>query len=252
MLSPVEHPEYVAATTAEITRFAGLVANADLDAPVPSCPGWDLGKLTKHTGSAHRWATQIIATGATAPLSPRELDLGLPAQRSGLAEWLGAGAGPLRAAFEVDPATPVWSWGPEQRVGWWARRMLHETTVHRADVQLALGLEPEIDPLLAADGVGEFLANLPSIAADRIRALGGHGESLHLHATDAPGEWTITLTGDGFTWAPGHDKGTVAIRGPVTDLLLLIYGRRPPHDGDRFEVFGDAAVADRWLAATHL
>lgn len=248
----MDHAEYVAATAAEIGRFAGLVANADLDAPVPSCPGWDLGKLTKHAGSMHRWATQIIASRATAALSPRDLELGLPAQSTGLPAWLAAGAGPLRAACAVDPATTVWSWGPEQSVGFWARRMLHETTVHRVDVQLALGLEPEIDPTVAADGVGEFLANLPSIAGDRIRGLGGRGESLHLHATDAPGEWTITLTGDGFSWDTGHDKGTVAIRGTGTDLLLLIYGRRPPHDGDRYQVFGDASVADRWLSATQL
>lgn len=252
MLPAVDHAAYVAATSTEIVRFAGLVANVDLDAPVPSCPGWDLGKLIKHAGSTHRWAMQICATRATEPVSPRDLELGLPPQRTDLPAWLAAGAAPLRAAFAVDPATPVWSWGPEQRVGWWARRMLHETTVHRTDAQLALGLEPEIDPALAADGVAEFLANLPSVAGDRIRALGGSGESVHLHATDAPGEWTITLTGDGFSWDGGHGKATVAVRGTVTDLLLLVYGRRRPHDGDRYEVFGDAGVADRWLAATHL
>lgn len=250
MLPLVEHPEYVAATAAEIVRFADLVANADLDAPVPSCPGWDVAKLTRHTGSAHRWATQIIAIRATEAVSPRDLDLGLPAQRTGIPAWLAAGAAPLRAALAVDPATTVWSWGPEQSVGFWARRMLHETTVHRADAQLALGLEPEIEPAIAADGVGEFLANVPSLAGDRIRALGGAGQSLHLHATDAPGEWTITLTPDGFTWDAGHGTATVAIRGTVTDLLLCVYGRRRPHDADRYEVFGDASVADRWLAAT--
>lgn len=252
MIPPVEHPDYLTATAAEIVRFAGLVANSDLDAPVPSCPGWDLGKLAKHTGSAHRWAMQIIATRAKGPLSPREIDLGLPAQRTGLPAWLAAGAAPLRAALTVDPATEVWTWGPEQRVGWWARRMLHETTVHRADIQLALGLEPEIEPAIAADAVAEFLANLPSVAADRIAKLGGAGQSLHLHATDGPGEWTITLTGDGFTWDTGHGKATVAVRGAQTDLMLLIYGRRRPQDADRYELFGEGDLLDRWLAATPL
>ena len=40
---------------------------------------------------------------------------------------------------------------------YWARRMAHETAVHRADGQIALGQRPQIDPVTAA-----FL-----IAADR-------------------------------------------------------------------------------------
>lgn len=251
MLSPVEHADYVAGTSEEIVRFAGLVANADLDAPVPSCPEWDLGKLTRHAGSVHRWVAHLISTRATEPVSPRVVDLALPEQRTGLPGWLAAGASPLRAALATDPAGAVWTWGEGGTVGWWARRMLHETTVHRMDAQLALGLEPEVAPAVAFDGIEEFLGNLPAFALDNIKGL-NTGESLHLHATDGPGEWTIHLTEDGFTWSSEHGKATVALRGALTDLLLLVYGRRRPHDADRFEAFGDLAVADRWLAATQL
>lgn len=247
----MEHAEYVARASEEIVGFAGLVANADLDAPVPSCPEWDLGKLTRHAGSVHRWVAHIITTGAHERIGPRDVDLGLPEARTGLPAWLAAGAAPLRAALATDPATTVWTWADGGTVGWWARRMLHETTVHRADAQLALGLEPEIDHAVAADGVEEFLANLPAFALDNIKGLGA-GDSLHFHATDGPGEWTVHLTGDGFTWAAEHGKATVAIRGPLADLLLLLYGRRRAHDTDRFETFGDLAVADRWFAATSL
>jgi hypothetical protein len=38
----------------------------------------------------------------------------------------------------------------------------------------------------------------------------------------------------------------VAVRGPLTDLLLVIYKRRPP-GGDDLQVFGDAALLDFWL-----
>lgn len=251
MLPPVEHAEYVSRTSEEIVRFAGLVANANLDAPVPSCPEWDLGKLTRHAGSVHRWVAHIVTTRATERVSPREVDLALPAQRTGLPAWLAAGASPLRAALATDPATKVWTWADGDTVGWWARRMLHETTVHRADAQLALGLEPEIDAAVAYDAVEEFLANVPSFALDNIKGLGA-GESLHFHATDAPGEWTIQLTGEGFTWSASHAKATVAVRGALTDLLLLLYGRRRAHDTDRFESFGDLTVAERWAAATQL
>lgn len=245
----VEHAEYVAGTSEEIVKFAGLVANADLDAPVPSCPEWDLGRLTTHTGSVHRWVTRIITTRATGRVSPRDVELGLPPQRTGLPAWLAAGASPLRVAIATDPVTPVWSFAPGGSVGWWARRMLHETTVHRIDAQLALGLEPEVTPRVAADGVEEFLANLPAFAGDNIKGL-PTGESVHLHATDAPGEWTIRLTDDGFSWDAEHGKASVALRGQLTDLLLFLYGRRRAHDPDRFEIFGDLGVAERWLGAT--
>ena len=245
----MEHAEYVAGTSEEIARFAALVAHADLDARVPSCPDWDLGKLITHAGSVHRWVTHIISTRAADRVSPREVEMGLPPQRTDLPAWLAAGASPLGAALTTDPSSAVWTWGPGGTVGWWARRMLHETTVHRVDAQLALGLEPEVAPATAADAVEEFLANLPAVAQDNIKGL-PTGDSLHLHATDAPGEWTISLTDDGFTWAAAHGKASVAVRGRLADLLLLIYGRRRVQDTDRFEIFGDCAVAERWLAAT--
>jgi uncharacterized protein (TIGR03083 family) len=251
MLRPVEHAEFVVRTSEEIVRFAGLVANADLDAPVPSCPEWDLGKLTRHCGSVHRRVAHIITTRSLDRVAARDVELALPPQRTGLPAWLAAGASPLRAALAADPETRVWTWAPGGTVAWWARRMLHETTVHRADAQLGVGIEPEIDACVATDGIEEFLANLPAFALDNIKGLGA-GDSLHFHATDEPGEWTIQLTGAGFTWAADHGKATVALRGRLADLLLLCYGRRRPHDRDRFEVFGDLAVAERWFAATQL
>ena len=38
----------------------------------------------------------------------------------------------------------------------------------------------------------------------------------------------------------------MAVRGPLTDLLLIIYKRRPLR-GNGIEVFGDTALLDFWL-----
>lgn len=254
MLGRMEHSEHIALTVAEIAAFAELVAGADLDAPVQACAGWDLAKLIKHAGSAHRWVIEIIDTAATERVDFRQVDLGLPADRADLARWLAAGADPLAHALAVDPATPIWTWGPDGTAGWWARRMLHETLVHRADAALTLGVEPQIDAALACDGVDELLGNLAAIAVfnPAIESLRGDGESLHLHATDAPGEWTITLTPEGYRWDRGHSKATVAVRGSAADLLLLIYNRRSRLDEGRFALFGDAALLDRWLTCATL
>jgi hypothetical protein len=43
-----------------------------------------------------------------------------------------------------------------------------------------------------------------------------------------------------------HAKGDVAVRGTASDLLLLLWNRA---GSDRFQVFGDAGLLDRWRAA---
>ena len=44
-------------------------------------------------------------------------------------------------------------------LAFWARRMVHETMVHRVDAASAVGVEPELDPALAQDAIDELLAN---------------------------------------------------------------------------------------------
>jgi uncharacterized protein (TIGR03083 family) len=172
----------------------------------------------------------------------------------GLAEWLAAGAVPLLAALRAaGPVTPVWTWGPGRTSGWWARRIVHETAMHRADAELALGVaDPVLDPVLAADGIDEFLFNLPSARRPypHLASL-PTGASLHLHATDADGEWLIRFTESGIAWERGHLKATVAVRAPVASLLLFTYGRLPRTD-ERLAVFGDSSLLDAWQQKTAL
>jgi hypothetical protein len=54
------------------------------------------------------------------------------------------------------------------------------------------------------------------------------------------------LTGDVIAWRRAHERAAVAVRGPLTDLLLAIYRRRPASSGD-IEVLGDAPLVDFWL-----
>jgi hypothetical protein len=130
--------------------------------------------------------------------------------------------------------------------------MLHETTVHRADADFAAGAAPDIDPVVAADGIEEFLANLPSARRSR-EHLGSlpAGESLHLHATDSDGEWLIQFGGGTVTWSRGHAKASAAVRAPVARLLLFTYGRVPGSDAS-LTVFGDPALLDTWQQTTAL
>lgn len=246
------HEEYCAAVEAEIAHFAAVVDGADPAVPVPTCPDWTLAGLVKHTGLIHRWVEHMVRHGSTERVSLRDLDLGLPGDEAGYPSWLAAGAGPLVAALRAaDPADPVWTWGPGGRADWWSRRMLHETTVHRTDAELALGRAPAVDTATALDGIDEFLANIGSrsTVADGMAGSGLGGETVHLHATDSDGEWMITLGSDGFGWERGHAKGSVAVQGATSDLLLLTYGRLKSAD-ERFTLFGDRGPLERWLELT--
>ena len=236
----------------EISSFAAAVGSApDLAADVPSCPGWTVEELARHTGTIHRWVTAIVATRATARIPAPEVTSPWESA-DGWAEWLASGAPRLLSTLRLaGPLTPVWSWGPGRTSGWWARRILHETTVHRADAELALGVaEPDIDPVVAADGIDEFLFNLPSARRPypHLASL-PTGASLHLHATDSDGEWVIRFTDSGIAWERGHEKATAAVRGPVTSLLLFTYGRRPVSD-PRLAAFGDESIPALWQQKT--
>jgi uncharacterized protein (TIGR03083 family) len=249
-----DHEQYCEAVGVEIIRFADAVKGAQPSMPVPTCPGWTIGKLVKHIGGIHRWAGRMVHERASTRLDPREVELGLPTDEAQYADWLADGAAPLVATLRAaDPDAPMWAWGADQHARFWSRRMLHETTVHRADAELALGREPTIDAPVAVDGIDELLDNLPGAKyfAPNVTELRGDGELLHFHCTDIEGEWMIRLSREGFDWEHGHGAASAAVRGAAADLLLLAYGRRQP-DEARFERFGEGALLARWLEKSAL
>jgi uncharacterized protein (TIGR03083 family) len=159
---------------------------------------------------------------------------------------------------EAGPDTGVWAWAGDLDSGFWARRMAHEITVHRADAALAAGLPYEVAPEVAADAIDEWLEILvwaQRVEGDKDAAeLRSSGRrSIHLHATDDPAgvnaEWIIELAEDGLAWHRGHEKATVALRGTLTDVLLAFY-RRLPLDSEELEILGDRELLEFWLEKT--
>ncbi|MEU1803874.1 maleylpyruvate isomerase N-terminal domain-containing protein [Streptomyces sp. NPDC019937] len=237
---------------AEIVEQTGLLraylAGADPAAPVPSCPGWDLGQLVRHLGGAHGWAETAVRTRAAEAVSDDPVN-DVP-RRTGedpvaLSAQLGDGAGRLADALrDAGPNTPVWSPGPGETAMWWARRMTHETVVHRADAALAVGAAFHLAHDVALDALDEWLtySTLPE-AYEGDPALLGPGRVLRLQATDAGAEWLVDLTGDAPVLRDTGGQATVEARGTLTDLLLLVYRRPAPG----VEVTGDTALFDLWL-----
>lgn len=235
--------DYTSVITAEAEEFADVARAADLSAGVPTCPGWDFAKLLTHTGSAHRWARGVVETRE--PLAPKSIDRQLPDDPAGLPDWLEQGAAALVATLaDADPEASCWTWAGDQHVRFWPRRMAFETAVHRWDGQLTAGAPGTFDADFAVDGIHEHLLNRPFLGA----IPPGTGQTLHLHATDAAGEWLLTLGPDGLDVRPEHAKGDVALRGPAADLLLVLVGRRPPTS---VEVHGDPDDLGPWAEVLH-
>lgn len=239
-----------------VESFVTLVRGVDPATPVPSCPGWTLADLVRHHGTTHRWTEHLVRTRATARVWSRDVPLDLPEDPAGYPDWLAASAkSALETLRGAEPDARMWSHGSDPHVRFFPRRLLFEAVVHLADAELALGREPApVEPGTAADGIEEFLENLPyfSWVAEPVAELGRDGASLRLTATDTGAAWTVTLGGGGFGWQRRSEgEPTASVEGTAADLLLLLYGRYAA-DAPRFTRSGDRTVLDDWIAATAL
>jgi uncharacterized protein (TIGR03083 family) len=238
--------DYHARIETETARLAAL--SGDLSVPVPTCPGWTMAELVTHVGQTHRWVVHVLRDQVQERIWSRQVPSGLAEGESGDAAWLAAGAADLLDTLRTtDPDLPVWTWGPDRRAAWWSPRMLFELVVHRADAELALGLDPVVPAPTAVEGIEEYLHNLPyaTWVTRPLASLGVEGATIHLHANDTDGEWTITQGPAGkISWQRDHTKADVAVRAPAGELLLLLYGRRPP---TALTVYGDHDLLTRWL-----
>jgi len=244
--------QLTAGLTASTEVLAALASQPDLSTPIPTCPEWTMRELCIHVGRAHRWGAEITSQRAQQPIPFRAVPDGkFPDEPAERGDWLRAGAKRLAEVVAGAGADPVWTFSGAQPSLFWLRRMTHETAVHRADADVATGQPTELDPLLAADGIDEWLLDMSSIAWEgddqRLRAL-PEGRSIHVHVTDpgVDGEWTMHSEPGVITTQRGHAKADVALRGPATSLLLVLM-RRAPAAGSGAEVLGDPAILDGWL-----
>ncbi|MFF9814901.1 maleylpyruvate isomerase family mycothiol-dependent enzyme [Streptomyces sp. NPDC014006] len=247
---------YCAAILDETDRLHALVKGADVTARVPTCPAWNLGQLLRHVGGAHRWAETVVRTRATQEV-PHDLvddvfhyDDRDPAVLGG---WLTDGARELVEAFAAaGEDVRVWTAMPDQPVTFWARHALFETVVHRADAAWTVGAAYTLDPAVARHGLDVWMGFglLPEAyeAGDGAQPLLGEGRSLCFTPSDRPGPgWFVDLGPDGPRWEHAGGPAAATVRGPLADLLLLMYGR-PVHD--RLRIHGDRLLLDLWLRRT--
>lgn len=216
---------------------AMLSAANDLHAPVPTCPGWTVRDVLLHTGEVYAHKTAIVAGDSAGPPQPWPPARQIRDEREWFDEQLHALIETLR---RHQPTSHVWTWyTPDQTVRFWVRRMMHETVIHRADVELAAGPPTAVGDTVALDGIDELLECFLCFNAEAYATAAGHGERVTVRAADQV--WTVTL-------APGRailSREPVAdpdgrLSGPPSDLLLALWNRLPYTS---LRTSGDAALA---------
>ena len=249
------HEQYCELVADAVAAFAEVARGVDPSTPIPTCPGWTLAKLVRHTGTVHRWVAHMVAELAPERTDPRTLNLALPDDDRWLPGWLaGGGEALVEVLAAADPSAAMWAWGTDQHVAFWPRRMLHETTVHRIDAERQ-PVHAQIDPHVAADGIDELFTNIPPSAAFSPAVAELHGEgSLGFLALDRSlgpnAAWLIELDETGFdvsrTSEAAARAADVFMSGPPDQLLLLLYGRlQNPSPG--LALAGDRALVEWWL-----
>ena len=234
---------YLRAITEESASLLDAAHTVGLDAPVPSCPEWSVADLLAHIGGVQRWAAEMALRAPGGEYQPR--DPSVVPEPDARPDWFRAATAALVEALDRPADEPAWSWFPPETVGFWQRRQAHEAAMHRVDAELTAGVAaPEIDAALAADGIDEFLTIVQAFSRPR---LSGSGETLHFHCTDVEGEWLVRMDPDGVAIKLEHAKGDVAVKGRASDLLCWTQGRARVA---ALDVFGDAALLERWRAET--
>ena len=221
---------------------------ADLSVPVASCPGWNVHELVVHLGTANWWGGANVreANPEARARGMRAVTESAPPAAEGAAaleQWYAGLAGAAIDTYaETEPDAPVWTFAGPGRADYWLRRQLHETAIHRWDLERALTGEAGTTPLMddvAVDAIDEFCTALRPIMSAALPPL-----PVTIRVRAGEREWVLP----GAEGADLEPAPEVEVTGPPEALILLLWGRVGP-DADGLEVTGDRDGLDAALEA---
>lgn len=220
-----------------LVRYA-LAGEADLSAPVEACPGWTVHDLVAHLGTVNWWGgANVRASNPEARVrGMRAVTESAPPASAGAAaleRWYTELAGAAIETYaDAEPDAPVWTFAGPGRADYWLRRQLHETAIHRWDVERALsgvaGTTPLMDDV-AEDTVDEFCTALRPLMSAGLPPL---PVTIRLRAGER--EWVLP----GADPAEGQNVREVEVTGLPETLALLLWGRLGA-DAPGLEITGD-------------
>ena len=233
---------YVDAIEEEAERLVGLAASG-LNSAVRTCPGWTVEDLVLHlAGIYRRNAAQIVASD---PLVRVEV---APPQRLQPLSYLETSQMALVDALrERQPEDPCWNFtNDNETLAFVARRIAHESAIHRVDVELTRGPAHAIDPELAADGLDE---RIDLLLRRTVTPVASHplGGSICLVCSDVPSAWVIDATRGPVKIRAGRGPANAAVVGTASDIFCFSWNRptiRP------LQVTGDRSIVDAWQPFT--
>ncbi|MGY5073908.1 maleylpyruvate isomerase family mycothiol-dependent enzyme [Streptomyces griseus] len=239
--------EHIASLSGEGRLLAAAAERAGPGASVPTCPGWQIRHLLRHTGMVHRWAAAFVTEGHTA----YQPDGGEPdLDGAELLTWFREGHDHLVGSLEEAPADlDCWTFLPAPSpLAFWSRRQLHETTVHRVDAESALGgpLTP-VPAERAVDGIDELLTGFHARPRSKVRSR--KPRTLRVRAVDTEATWTVRISEDPpeavRTAAPDAPEDGVdcELSGTAEGLYLTLWNRLPLA---ALSLRGDRSVARLW------
>ena len=214
----------------EAETLATAVQGASPTSIVPGCPGLTLAETARHVGSLYRMLWLWLREGDRPLQWQRE-----PVAGQDLAGYVRSGVAPLLAELSAhDPAEPCQTWwDQEQNYGFWRRRMAHETTVHRCDIQGAAGMAlTEVPDEIALDGIDEVLTLW---FTHRLEVLNVSGTRDQVVSVQAGGLQWLARAGTKRTSVhrPGDPPDTTTaiihatVSGAPTQVYLWLWWRRP-------------------------
>jgi uncharacterized protein (TIGR03083 family) len=197
-------------------------AAVDLDKPVPPCPGWTVRDAVEHTAVVYAHKATIIEEALTEPPRPWPPDFGYTDVLEFYDEQLHRVIEALRTR---DPAAHALTWyASEQNIGFWVRRMMQETVIHRADVESAAGPISPVDDAVAVDGIDELVERMLCYDTEAYAENPGSGQRIAISAGDAA--WTVTLGEKVASFERGAAGDVDAtVTGSPSDVLLALWNR---------------------------
>jgi hypothetical protein len=135
------------------------------------------------------------------------------------------------------------AWPAASPRDFWARRMAHETAIHRVDAELAAAFGVTDFPAdFAADGLAELLEGM----GPRYYALDALDRRFSVTFTplDVNRGWTVFAEpGVLYTVAESRDDSDLSVFGPAAELYRWAWNRAAD---DEVSLRGDVTVADTW------
>ena len=258
---------YLDAASEDVERIAS-VDPALLGRSVPACPGWTVSDVVSHLAQVYAGFLERARSaqqGSPGTLVPARVPARAGARAVGNVSQRGSPDGGLEALERLEIA---WArlreqlealgehaacdnfTGKDRHLGWVARRMAHETAVHRFDIEAATGAPGVIEVELALDGIGELLeVMLPRGIARALEGSGPHpvpaslGGSLGLVANDADAAFLVELRDQRLSWRPRRSPANAVVVGSASELFLFSWRRVPL---EALALTGERAIAEAW------